>query len=169
MRRLYLLRHAKSSWDDPDLPDHLRPLARRGRTAVAALARHMRAARTAPGLVLCSSAVRARQTWEGIASGLPPGTAVELDDALYGAGADDLLRRLRRLPPDIDSVLVVGHNPGLADLALGLVAHGDPALRGRLQAKFPTGALATVDAPGTWQDLGWGTSTLVAYVLPREL
>lgn len=169
MRRLYALRHAKSSWDDPGLPDRLRPLARRGRTAVAALARHLRAEGVAPGLVLCSPALRARQTWEGVAPGLPAGTTVELDDALYGAGAVDLLRRLRDLPPDIDSVLVVGHNPGLEDLTLGLVGHGDDALRDRLATKFPTGALATLDAPGAWHDLGWRTSTLVAYVVPREL
>jgi phosphohistidine phosphatase len=169
VRRLYALRHAKSSWDDPGLPDRLRPLARRGRTAVAALARHLRSEGVAPDLVLCSPALRARQTWEGVAPGLPAGTTVELDDALYGAGAVDLLRRLRDLPPDIDSVLVVGHNPGLEDLTLGLVGHGDDALRDRLATKFPTGALATLDAPGAWHDLGWRTSTLVAYVVPREL
>jgi phosphohistidine phosphatase len=169
VRRLYLLRHAKSSWDDPDLPDHLRPLARRGRTAVAALVRHMRATGIAPALVLCSPALRARQTWEGVAPGLPAETAVEVDDALYGAGAEDLLRRLRRISADLESVLVVGHNPGLEDLALGLVGHGDPASRRRLETKFPTGALATLDAPGTWHDLGWGTATLIAYAVPREL
>lgn len=169
VRRLYVLRHAKSSWDDPDLPDRLRPLARRGRRAVTALARHMRASGIAPDLVLCSPAVRAVQTWEGVASGLPAGTAVHVDDQLYGASAGGLLRRLRGLPPDIDSVLVVGHNPGLEDLTLGLVGHGDPALRRRLETKFPTGALATLDAPGPWHDLRWGTSTLVAYVLPRDL
>jgi phosphohistidine phosphatase len=169
VRRLYVLRHAKSSWADPDLPDRLRPLAGRGRKAVRALERHMRATGIAPGLVLCSPAARAVQTWEGVASGLPAGTAVDLDDALYGASADGLLRRLRRLPPDVDSVLVVGHNPGLEDLTRGLVGHGDPALRRRLETKFPTGALATLDAPGAWHHLRWGTSTLVAYVLPREL
>lgn len=169
VRRLYVLRHAKSSWDDPDLPDHLRPLARRGRRAVIALERHMRAMGIAPGLVLCSPAVRAVQTWEGVASGLPAGTAVDVDDALYGASAGGLLRRLRRLPPEVDSVLVVGHNPGLEDLTVGLVGHGDPGLRRRLETKFATGALATLDVPGTWHDLRWGASTLVAYVVPRAL
>jgi phosphohistidine phosphatase len=164
-----VLRHAKSSWDDPDLPDRLRPLTRRGRKAVTALARHMRASGIAPDLVLCSPAVRAVQTWEGVASGLPAGTEVEVDDELYAASAGDLLGRLRRLAADVDSVLVIGHNPGLEDLTLGLVGHGDPALRRRLEAKFPTGALATLDAPGAWHDLRWGSSTLVAYVLPREL
>jgi phosphohistidine phosphatase len=166
---LYALRHAKSSWDDPGLPDRQRPLARRGRTAVAALARHVRETGITPGLVLCSPAARARQTWEGVASGLPAGTPVDVDDALYGAGADDLLRRLRDLPSELESVLIVGHNPGLADLTVGLVGHGDGALRRRLETKFPTGALATLDVPGAWHDLAWGTSTLVAYVVPREL
>lgn len=169
VRRLYVLRHAKSSRDDPDLPDRLRPLARRGRTAVSALARHMETTRIAPDLVLCSPAVRAVQTWEGVASGLPAGTAVDVDDELYGVSAGGLLMRLRRLPPDVDSVLVVGHNPGLEDLVLGLVGHGDRALRRRLERKFPTGALATLDAPGAWPDLRWGTSTLAAYVVPRDL
>jgi phosphohistidine phosphatase len=169
VRRLHVLRHAKSSWDDPDLPDRLRPLARRGRKAVTALARHMRASGIAPDLVLCSPAVRAVQTWEGVASGLPAGTQVEVDDELYAASAGGLLGRLRRLPADVDSVLVIGHNPGLEDLTLGLVGHGDPALRRRLEAKFSTGALATLDAPGAWHDLRWGSSTLVAFVLPRDL
>jgi phosphohistidine phosphatase len=83
----------------------------------------------APDLVLCSPAVRAVQSWEGVAPGLPPGSPVELDEAPYHAGAGGLLARLRRVPPEIDSVLVVGDNPGLEDLALGLVAAGDPRLR----------------------------------------
>jgi phosphohistidine phosphatase len=113
--------------------------------------------------------VRAVQTWDGVASGLPPGTPVEFDAAVYHAGSGDLLGRLRRLPPEIDSVLVLGHNPGLADLALGLVAVGDPHLRTRLETKFPTGALASLEVAVTWHDLRWGTATLVAYVVPRDL
>jgi phosphohistidine phosphatase len=167
--RIYLLRHAKSSWGDPSQADVRRPLAPRGRKALKALARHMRAMDVAPDLVLCSPAVRAVQTWEGVASGLPPGTPVEFDEAVYHSGADDLLARLRRLPPEIDSVLVVGHNPALEDLALGLVAAGDPDLRTQLETKFPTGALASLELAATWHDLRWGTATLVAYVVPRDL
>jgi phosphohistidine phosphatase len=167
--RLYLLRHAKSSWDDPDQTDLRRPLAPRGRKALKALERHVRAMNLAPALVLCSPAVRAVQTWEGVAPALPPGTPVELNEAVYHAGAGDLLARLRRLPPETDSVLVVGHNPALEDLALGLVAAGDPRLRTRLEAKFPTGALASLALAATWHDLRWGTATLVDYVVPRDL
>lgn len=169
MGRLYLLRHAKSSWDDPDQADLRRPLAPRGRKATKALERHVRAMNLAPDLVLCSPAARAVQTWDGVAPGLPPGTPVELDEAVYNAGAGDLLGRLRRLSHEIDSVLVLGHNPGLEDLALGLVGAGDPRLRMRLETKFPTGALASLEVAARWPDLRWGTATLVDYVVPRDL
>jgi phosphohistidine phosphatase len=104
-----------------------------------------------------------------VAPGLPPETPVELDEVVYQAGAGELLGRLRRLPPEIDSVLVVGHNPGLEALVLGLVAAGDPRLRMRLETKFPTGAFAVLEVAVTWHDLRWGTATLVDYVVPRDL
>jgi phosphohistidine phosphatase len=169
VRRLWLLRHAKSSWDDPDLPDRLRPLAPRGIRAVEAVARHVRAAAVAPDLVLCSPARRAVQTWEGVARGVPPDTAVEIDEAIYHADGDDLLVRLREVPSGIESMLLVGHNPGLQDLAVDLVGSGDAGLRERLVTKFPTGALATLDVQGEWHDLNRGAARLLAFVVPRAL
>jgi phosphohistidine phosphatase len=164
-----LLRHAKSSWDDPDVPDRLRPLAPRGARAVGTVARHLRAKAVAPDLVLCSPARRAVETWEGVAPGVPPDTAVEIDDAIYHADGDELLARLREVPSGIGSVLLVGHNPGLQELAIDLVGSGDAGLRERLLTKFPTGALATLEAPGDWHDLTWGGARLLALVVPREL
>jgi phosphohistidine phosphatase len=165
-----LLRHAKSSWDDPGLPDRLRPLAPRGVRAVGAVARHLRTVAVAPDLVLCSPAVRAVQTWEGVAPGVPPGTPVEFDEAIYPGACDELLARLRRLPSQTQSVLVVGHNPGLQDLAVALAVAGDPGLRERLATKFPTGALVTLEVPSDWHDMvRGGAATLLAYVVPREL
>jgi phosphohistidine phosphatase len=169
VRRLWLLRHAKSSWDEPDLPDRRRSLAPRGERAVAALARHLRATAVAPGLVLCSPARRAVQTWEGVAPGVPPGTPVTIDEAIYGAESDELLARLREVPAPIASVLLIGHNPEVQELAVDLVGSGDGGLRERLVAKFPTGALATLEVPGDWRDLAWGSATLLAFVVPREL
>lgn len=169
MKRLWLLRHAKSSWDDPGLPDRLRPLARRGRKATAKLARHLESSHIAPELVLCSPVVRATQTWDGVRAGLPPGTRMVLDHSIYAASADELLARLGRVPDDIGSVLVIGHNPGLEDLAHELIGAGDPGMRDRLATKFPTGALASLQLPGAWQDLQWGRATLDGYVMPRDL
>jgi phosphohistidine phosphatase len=167
--RLVLLRHAKSSWDTPGLEDHERPLARRGSRAVAALRRHVAAGAVAPDLVLCSTARRAVETWEGIASAFPSDIQVEFTAGLYGATAEELLGRLRQVPEGIECVLVVGHNPGLEDLATGLVGRGDDERRRRLETKFPTGALATLVVPVPWAELGWGDAELVDYVVPRDL
>ncbi|HEY6698090.1 MAG TPA: histidine phosphatase family protein [Acidimicrobiales bacterium] len=164
-----MLRHAKSSWDDVDLPDRLRPLAPRGVRAAAAVARHLSATAVAPDLVLCSPAQRAAQTWEGVAPGVPQDTAVKIDEAIYHADGDELFARLRVVPSEIGSVLLVGHNPGLQDLAVGLVGSGDPGLRERLETKLPTGALVTLELPDDWDGMTWGSATLLAYVVPREL
>ncbi len=136
---------------------------------MAALRRHVAAGSVAPDLVLCSTARRAVETWEGIAPAFPLDIQVEFAAGLYGATAEELLRRLRQVPDGIGSVLVVGHNPGLEDLASGLVGRGDDELRRRLDTKFPTGALATIVVPRPWAELGWGDAELTEYVVPRDL
>jgi phosphohistidine phosphatase len=166
-KRLYLLRHAKSSWDDPGLADHDRPLAPRGRRAAKAIARHLSEQEIAPELVLCSTARRAQETFQRIEPVL--GTpALRLERELYGASAGALLERLRDVPDAVGSVMLIGHNPGIEELALTLAG---PARAGRtLGAKFPTAALATLALPGaSWRALGPGEAELIAYVRPRDL
>jgi phosphohistidine phosphatase len=166
MPRLHLLRHAKSSWDDPGLADRDRPLAPRGRRAAERMAEHLRAAGVRPALVLCSSAVRARQTLTAVADALgDPPTAIE--DALYLAEPEDVLGRLRAVPDADPEVLVIGHNPTLQELALELARDGSDLPR--LREKLPTGALVTLAFEGPWRDLGPGRATLVAFVTPRDL
>jgi phosphohistidine phosphatase len=169
VKALYLLRHAKSSWADNSLPDHERPLAPRGTKATRALARYIADAQIAPALVLCSTAVRARQTLEAVSPALGRDIDVWHEDALYGASARELLRRLRRLPPAVPSVMVVGHNPGLGDLALELVGGGEDAALAGLHRKFPTGALATLLIPERWKALEKGGASVTAFVVPRDL
>jgi phosphohistidine phosphatase len=166
MKRLYLLRHTKSSWDEPGLADRDRPLAARGRRAATKMGRHLRAEGIRPDLVLCSSALRARQTLDGVAEAIE-GAEVLVEDDLYAAEADDLLERLRRVPGPTGSVMVIAHNPGLQDLALELASSG-PGLE-RLREKFPTGALATIEVNPDWRDLRAGTGRLVALATPRDL
>lgn len=158
-KRLILLRHAKSSWDDPGLADHDRPLAPRGRKAAALMASYLSEERIRPELVLCSTAVRARETLEGV--GLPDDVLFERD--LYGASADVLLARLQRLPDPVESAMLVGHNPGMHELALMLGGTGD------VERKFPAGALATFEIGGGWGDLGPGRAELVDFVRPKQL
>ncbi|MGH9138204.1 MAG: SixA phosphatase family protein [Acidimicrobiales bacterium] len=170
MKRLWLLRHAKSSWDDPSLADDERPLTSRGLRATDLLCQHVRAAGIEPALVLCSPAERTLATWERVAGELLDRVPIDIDPALYGATAHDLVDRLRQLADDVPSVLVVGHNPALEQLVLLLVGHGDRPLRDLLATKFPTGALATLDAPvERWAELAWASCALVDFVRPRDL
>jgi phosphohistidine phosphatase len=169
-RQLLLLRHAKSSWDDPGLADHERPLAPRGERACGLLADHFREIGLAPDLVLCSSAERAVRTLEGVREGLPPNTEVEIDGGIYGAGPSILLRRLRGLDDEIGSAMLVGHNPAIEELALGLAGEGgDAEARGRMESKYPTGGVASLGFDDAWRDLDWGGARLESFVVPKEL
>ena len=167
MKQLFLLRHAKSSWDDSSLPDHDRPLAPRGVRATAVLADHLRAADVAPSLVLCSPARRTRETLEGIRDALGADVEVQFEHELYGASAERLLERVGDVDDSVESVLLIGHNPGIADLALALAGRGHDveALRG----KYPTGALATLAFEKSWRDLAPGRAELTGYVTPKQL
>jgi phosphohistidine phosphatase len=166
-RRLHLLRHAKSSWDDPALRDRDRPLAPRGQKAVARIERWVREHDVRPQLVLCSDARRARETLEGVLSGLDA-PDVRIEEGLYAASAQTIVERLRSLPHQVDEVMLVGHNPGLADVLLLLAEPGE--LRERAQAKVPTGALATVEGElAGWSELEPGCARLVSFVVPRDI
>lgn len=168
-RHLYLLRHAKSSWDDVGLDDHDRPLAPRGEDAVKRVRRHMKRAGIKPALVLCSSARRTLMTLEGIRPALPDDVETVIYDDLYAASAGRLVARVREITDDVPSVMLIGHNPGLEDLAVMLVGAGEGAVRRRMAAKFPTGALATLRIESSWRDLAPREASLEAFVTPREL
>ncbi len=160
-RHLYLMRHAKSSWDDPALTDHDRPLAPRGQNAAERLGNHLRSEQITPSRVLCSSARRTLDTLDRLNIDAP----VEIEDGLYGASADELLARLRRLDDDVESVLLIGHNPAIQDLAATLAA----APNTLSERKYPTGGLAGLAFNGSWSQLQPGAAELLFFVIPREL
>lgn len=163
-RRLVLLRHAKSSWED-DLPDAERPLSPRGRRDAAAVGHWLAAQVGRPDLVLCSPALRTRQTWTRVCEAGPDvlGTApVRLEPAIYQASTTTLLALVRELAEDLATVLLVGHAPGLPDLAHRLAATGG----GEPLGDFPTSAVAVLRV-GRWAELGVGTAALDAYAVPR--
>ena len=168
MKRLWLLRHAKSSWDDPSLPDTDRPLAPRGRQAAELLAAHLAISDVRPRAVLCSSSLRTRETLAAILPALGDALEIRIEPVLYRAGAAELLERLRKVSNRASSVMLISHNPGIQDLALGLAASG-PALAA-LREKFPTGALATLDVEvQRWSEVDNGTATATTLVTPRSL
>src|SRR3954468_17434476 len=116
-RRLVVLRHAKADWP-VGVPDHERPLAKRGHRDAAAAGRWLAEHGEGPAVAWVSPARRTRETWDGVEAHLPPGTDVRFDDRVYAAGTDDLLEVLRETPKKAASVLLVGHNPGVQDLVL---------------------------------------------------
>ena len=134
--RLHLLRHAKSSWKDESLADRDRPLAGRGRRAAAAMAEHFAAQGIVPGLVLCSTAVRTHQTYARLELGDVP---VRYEPGIYGASADELLTLLRTVPDTVDTLLMIGHNPGLEDLALLLARPSTSASARRSGSRWWSG------------------------------
>lgn len=167
---MLLWRHAKSSWNNAHLADFDRPLAPRGQRAAETMAEHIGGLEPPPALVLCSTARRAQETLEPLRDRLPAATEIRLEDDLYGADAPDLVARLRTVPDPVESVLLVGHNPGLEDLVHHLGRDGDPGLIARVQAKFPTAALATLAFDGPWKTLGSGPPVrLEGFVVPGDL
>jgi phosphohistidine phosphatase len=168
VRTVILLRHGKSSWSDSTLSDIDRPLAPRGERASRRIAKYMRRKRIRPTLVLCSPSLRTRQTLEAIEPSLGKGCSIELVPQLYAASERELLERLQALPESVTSVMLIGHNPGLQNLALVLASRG--ADLPQLEEKFPTGALATLVVQSeNWPALSSGDAELVDYVVPRQL
>ena len=164
MKRLILTRHAKSSWDDPATPDHDRPLNDRGKVAAAELGQWLASRGYVPGEVFCSDALRTRKTWSGIAPALSGTPMLELKPALYQAGPDVMLAVLRNAKTD--TVMMIGHNPGIAEFAARLVA------RAPLNDEFthyPTGATLVCDfIADTWAEVGFGSGVTVDFVVPKE-
>ena len=168
MKRVYLLRHAKSSWKDGSVADRDRPLAGRGRRAAKAMARHLEAEGIRPDLVLCSPARRTRETLQRVEGAFGDRVEARLDETLYGASEPELLARLKALPHEVGSVMLIGHNPGLEELALALASDGEGLAR--MREKYPTAALATIDLPAErWSAIERGSGELVGYVRPRDL
>jgi len=167
MRCVLLLRHAKSSWKDCGLADHDRPLAPRGRRATKLLREHLRRESVAPAVILCSSARRTRETLKRIGPALAKEVPVRIERELYAAPAPRLLERLRALDDEVDSVLVIGHNPGLQQLALSLSGGGEQL--DAMRRKYPTGALATLEFGGSWSELEPGSAELTDFVTPKRL
>jgi phosphohistidine phosphatase len=161
MKTVWVLRHAKSSWEDATLADQERPLAPRGHKAAKRIRQFVSDNGVRPQLVLCSTAVRARATLDIVLPGLGD-PQIELDEAVYLASAEALLQRIRSLEPGLARVMLVGHNPGLHDLTCLLAPPGPDLL--------PTGALAELRLElDDWRSVEPGAASLDRLVLPRSL
>ncbi|APH74686.1 histidine phosphatase [Aquibium oceanicum] len=170
MRELLLLRHAKSAWGDPGLADFDRPLANRGKKAAPMVGRLLDERGWLPDFAIVSPAKRTRQTWKCVAGELAAIPPVRFAEDLYEATAETILSAVKETPPEVGRLLVVGHNPGLEDMAAMLAGEtSDAQALARMREKFPTSALARITVEGGWPELAAGSGLLTAFVVPREI
>jgi phosphohistidine phosphatase len=168
MHQLHLLRHTKSSWDD-DTDDHARPLNKRGREAARLVGESLPKAIGALYLVLCSSALRTRETAELALARFTPRPRILYEDGLYLAPREVLMERLRELDESTGSVVVIGHNPGLHELAIALAAPGSAGFSTLANGKFPTGVRVRFVIGSSWAEIDRERHRLVDYVTVKSL
>lgn len=166
-RRIVLLRHAKADW--PEVADHDRPLADRGRKDAPVVGEWLASHGISPGLTLCSTAARTRETWKLVAHKLPRRPRTVYEDRLYEASPGEIIAVINEAPDEIEDLLVIGHNPGIQGVAEVLTgsAHGE---NGELMSRhgFPTSALAVIGFQGPWKSAEPGVGSLEHYWAPHE-
>lgn len=169
MKSLTLLRHAKSGWDDPVSRDFDRPLNPRGRKAARTVGREMKAQGLAFDRVLASPARRVIGTLEEVAAAYGP-IQPEFDQRLYLASTATLLEIIRAIPDEVERLLLVGHNPGLEELALCLSSRDEAGLRREVEVKYPTGTVAEIALPvERWAEVKEGIGRVERFIRPRDL
>ena len=171
MRTLLLLRHAKSSWDDPSLDDFDRPLAPRGQGAAPRMATYLKKKSLRPDFVLCSSACRAVQTWSLVSDVLGGNPEVKFLRSLYLAPPSRLIDIIRRVPDNAPCAMLIAHNPGMEHLA-AVLAGADSKKKAleKLYTKYPTAALAQLEFDtDNWKDIERGAGRLTRLIWPRDL
>ncbi|MEE1801854.1 MULTISPECIES: histidine phosphatase family protein [unclassified Streptomyces] len=165
-RRIVLLRHAKADW--PDVADHDRPLADRGRADAPIAGRELAATGIAFDLALCSTAARTRETWKLAVAELPQRPRTVYEDRLYDASLGELIAVVNEVPDDVRDLLLVGHNPGTHALADALAGSSEGDALARMNSSgFPTAALAVLAFDGTWKSVEHGVAKLVEFWTPR--
>lgn len=167
MRRLHLLRHAKSSWELAGQLDHARGLTPRGRDDIELISKQLKSSGVSPDLIICSSARRTAETLAGLDASIVKDAKVKITDDAYQASTSDLLELLRAVKPKHDSVMLIGHNPSIHDLAVDLASGGEELEK--LAAKFPTAALAEFKFDGDWSELDSDGAELVSFTTPKQL
>lgn len=166
MSRLLLLRHARAMWAKPGMKDFDRPLDEEGKTSLDRLARTMKSVGLYPDMVVLSGSRRTRETAYGIMERLKIEAEPIIDDAIYSGGAANYMQSIRRYG-DVPTLLLVGHNPSIEDLALALCSDGDKDGLLKLRAGFPTAALANITFPTSLGELERGTGYLESFILPQ--
>lgn len=166
-RRIVLFRHAKADW--PQVADHERPLADRGRKDAAVAGRRLADTGIPFGLALCSTAVRTRETWKLAVHELPQRPKTVYEERIYEASPGELIALLNETPDDTQNVVLIGHNPGVQALTGILADESESETRTKLTSRdFPAAAFAILAFTGSWKALEAGTATLLDFWAPTE-
>ncbi|MFD3512448.1 SixA phosphatase family protein [Streptomyces sp. NPDC058657] len=166
-RRIVLLRHAKADW--PQVSDHDRPLADRGRRDAATAGRKLADSGIGFGLALCSTAARTRETWKLAVQEMPQRPKTLYEDRLYEASLGEIIALLNEVPDEVTDLLVIGHNPGMHAAADALAGQADPdALARMTRGGFPTAAYAVLGFTGSWKTVEHGAARLTEYWAPHD-
>lgn len=174
MKIIYLLRHAKSDWGDPNLKDLDRALNERGRAAAPLMGAYIKSKRYKPEVVLCSTARRTIETFDLIKAALGKDVNVQFEESLYLASVQHLMSRLGWIDDSFKSAMFIGHNPGMEQFANSLSASPKDAdsekLHRRMREKFSTCAFAVIKAPvKTWREVKSGGGVLTDFMRPKDL
>jgi phosphohistidine phosphatase len=168
--RLMLLRHAKAEKAEPGMGDHERGLNARGESDTALIGAYIARHALIPDAVVVSTARRTRETWEGLAAALPNPPLATFDDRLYNAGTETIITVVKATAPTVRTLMLIGHNPGLHDVARLLIASGDVEARERLNEGLPTAGLAVIEfAAESWRKVHPHGGRLERFVSPRSL
>jgi len=170
MRRLLLLRHAKAERPEAGIEDRGRTLIDRGRKDAARIGAYMASHGLVPDRVATSPSARTQETWKCAAAAFRPSPAATSSEHLYNATPSAILGVIKETPVSAHTLLIVGHNPGLHELALTLIASGDVEMRERLREKLPTSSLVIIDfALDAWAKLRGQSGRLERFVTPKSL
>jgi len=170
MKSLAILRHAKSSWDEPQTADFDRPLNDRGLKAARRMGRELKKRGVEFDLVLASTAVRVRETLEGVQEKLGSDATICFERDIYLASEEALVEIVRGIPETAHAPLLVGHNPGLQQLIVALTRDDSNGLRKRVEAKLATAALVRIELPAEkWSEVEPGSGIIVELIVPKEL
>ncbi|MEX2986293.1 histidine phosphatase family protein [Streptomyces sp. C36] len=165
-RRIVILRHAKAEWSDGD--DHERPLAERGRKDAPVAGRWLAGSGIAPGLAMCSTSARTRETWKLAVHELPERPRTVYEDRMYEASLGELIALLNEVSDEVNDLVLIGHNPGMHGLADALAGESEGDLLARMnRSGFPTAAIAVLTFSGSWKDVEHGVGRLIAFWSPH--
>lgn len=170
MKHLILMRHAKSSWDHPDLDDHERPLNQRGIAGAQAMADWLKTMGARPDHAIVSDSARTQETWALLSAGLGLSVSTDVSRDYYLASPETMLDAIRQSPTDAATVIVIGHQPGMSTLVQSIADGSEPTSRSRAFQHFPTAATALIDIPvESWSDVDFGKGVFTRFASPKEL